>query len=106
MKISHVITGLTWTSGLIGPISALSPAEWRGQSIYQVITDRFARTDGSTTAACDPGMGQYCGGTWQGIISHLDYIQNMGFTAVSFYPRMTYMRFDAWVILRRLTPCQ
>ena len=47
------------------------------------MTDRFALTDGSTTAACDITLGQYCGGTWQGIINNLDYIQNMGFTAVS-----------------------
>lgn len=44
------------------------------------MTDRFARTDGSTTAACN--LNDYCGGTWQGLINHLDYIQGMGFTAV------------------------
>jgi hypothetical protein len=61
--------------------SALTPAQWRSQSIYQVITDRFARTDSSTTASCD--LNRYCGGTWQGLINKLDYIQNMGFSAVS-----------------------
>jgi alpha-amylase len=61
--------------------SALTPAQWRSQSIYQVITDRFARTDGSTSASCD--LNRYCGGTWQGLIKKLDYIQNMGFSAVS-----------------------
>jgi alpha-amylase len=58
----------------------LTPAQWRQESIYQVITDRFARTDGSTTAACN--INDYCGGTWQGLINKLDYIQGMGFTAV------------------------
>ena len=58
----------------------LSPADWRAQSIYQIMTDRFARTDGSTTASCD--LGDYCGGTWEGLINHLDYVQDMGFTAV------------------------
>jgi hypothetical protein len=62
-------------------VSALTPAQWRSQSIYQVITDRFARADGSTTASCD--LNRYCGGTWQGLINKLDYIQNMGFSAVS-----------------------
>jgi alpha-amylase len=61
---------------------ALTPAQWRGQSIYQVLTDRFARTDGSTTAACNTADQTYCGGTWRGIINKLDYIQGMGFTAV------------------------
>jgi hypothetical protein len=60
---------------------ALSAAAWESQLIYQIVTDRFARTDGSTTASCT--LSQYCGGTWQGIINHLDYIQGMGFTAVS-----------------------
>lgn len=65
--------------------TALSPAKWRSQSVYQVLTDRFARTDGSTTAPCDPAEdgGVYCNGTFTGLINHLDYIQDMGFTAVS-----------------------
>lgn len=34
-------------------VSGLTPAEWRSQSIYFLLTDRFGRTDNSTTAACD-----------------------------------------------------
>ncbi|THW64366.1 alpha-amylase [Aureobasidium pullulans] len=64
----------------VGFAQCLSPAQWRSQSIYQVLTDRFGRTDGSTTASCD--VNNYCGGTWQGIINKLDYIQQMGFTAI------------------------
>ncbi|KXJ91779.1 alpha-amylase [Microdochium bolleyi] len=60
--------------------SGLNADGWRSQSIYQVLTDRFARTDGSTSAGCD--LGRYCGGTYQGIIKKLDYIQGMGFTAI------------------------
>jgi glycosidase len=44
---------------------------------------RFARADGSTTTTCNTGDGMYCGGSYQGIIKKLDYIQNMGFSAVS-----------------------
>lgn len=51
-------------------------------SVYQVVVDRFGRTDNSTTAACDTSLADYCGGTWQGVINHLDYIQGMGFDAV------------------------
>lgn len=65
-------------------VSCLSAAEWRSQSIYQVMTDRFARTDGSTSASCN--LNAYCGGTWQGLISKLDYIQQMGFTALWISP--------------------
>lgn len=67
---------------LVGAALAASAADWRSKSIYQVVTDRFARTDGSTTASCDTSAQLYCGGSWQGLIDKLDYIQNMGFTAV------------------------
>ncbi|KAL2178652.1 glycoside hydrolase family 13 protein [Thermothelomyces heterothallicus CBS 202.75] len=67
-------------------VSALPAAEWRKQSIYQVVTDRFARTDLSTTAPCNTVDQAYCGGTWKGLISKLDYIQGMGFTAVWISP--------------------
>jgi alpha-amylase len=79
MRLSYFVITLACATKII---LALSPAGWRAQSIYQVLTDRFARTDGSTTATCNTGDQVYCGGSWQGIINHLDYIQNMGFTAV------------------------
>ncbi|KAI1132486.1 alpha-amylase [Nemania abortiva] len=80
MRLSSVLLAA------LGPISAhaLSTAGWTTQSIYQVLTDRFARPDGSTSACSD--LRSYCGGTWQGLISKLDYIQNMGFTAVWISP--------------------
>ncbi|EME46703.1 glycoside hydrolase family 13 protein [Dothistroma septosporum NZE10] len=65
---------------------AASGDDWAKWTIYQVMTDRFARTDGSTTATCDTGTGDYCNGTWQGLIAHLDYIQGMGFDAVWISP--------------------
>lgn len=67
-------------------IFAANAATWRSHSIYQVITDRFARADGSTTAPCDTSQRLYCGGSWQGLINKLDYIQGMGFTAVWISP--------------------
>ncbi len=82
MRLSYLILTLVCATK---SALALSPAGWRSQSIYQVLTDRYARTDGSTTAACSTSAQVYCGGSWQGIINHLDYIQNMGFTAVSSY---------------------
>jgi alpha-amylase len=74
---------LSLAAACVTTVSALTPAQWRGQSIYQVLTDRFARTDGSTSASCNTADQNYCGGTWKGITNHLDYIQGMGFTAVS-----------------------
>jgi alpha-amylase len=62
---------------------AANSAQWRTQSIYQIMTDRFARTDGSAPS-CDVNL--YCGGSWRGIIDKLDYIQGMGFTAIYISP--------------------
>lgn len=54
------------------------------------MTDRFAIQDTSDGTAysvlCDTSALQYCGGTWRGIIDHLDYIQGMGFDAIWISP--------------------
>ncbi len=60
--------------------------KWRSQSIYQIVTDRFARTDGDTSASCNTEDRLYCGGSFQGIIKKLDYIKDMGFTAIWISP--------------------
>ncbi|KAH8688255.1 glycoside hydrolase superfamily [Ilyonectria robusta] len=73
-------------AGATSLVAALSADEWSKQSIYQVLTDRFARTDGSVSAACDASQAQYCGGSFVGLTKKLDYIQNMGFTAVWISP--------------------
>ncbi|KAI1503143.1 glycoside hydrolase family 13 protein [Biscogniauxia marginata] len=74
-----------WLAALwASTIQALTPAEWKKQSIYQVLTDRFAKTNGSTDACGN--LRNYCGGTYQGIINKLDYIQGMGFTAIWISP--------------------
>ncbi|KAJ5436816.1 Alpha-amylase [Penicillium cf. griseofulvum] len=81
------LVGLLIT-GLIVSASAASTADWKRRSVYQTMTDRFARTDGSTTAPCNTTDGLYCGGTWRGTIDKLDYIQGMGFDAVMISPIM------------------
>lgn len=77
IMLRHTFLALwLWVAGVL----ALNASEWAKQSIYQVLTDRFARTDGSTSASCT--RSEYCGGTWRGLINNLDYIKEMGFTAV------------------------
>ena len=88
MKFWNVLLG----AAAIEVASAASAAEWRERSIYQVMTDRYSRTDGSTTHACDTAIGKYCGGTWKGIINDLDYIKNMGFSAVRHSKRFRKMK--------------
>lgn len=66
----------TFVSALAGH----SAAEWKSRTIYQVITDRFARNNGDNSGCGD--ITKYCGGGWRGLINHLDYIQGMGFDAI------------------------
>lgn len=68
------------------PVRAAKPGQWRERSIYQLLTDRFALSDGGTSAPCDTSMGSYCGGTWAGIKRQLDYIKGMGFDAIWISP--------------------
>ena len=59
-------------------------ADWKNRSVYQVLTDRFARSDGSTQPCRN--LAGYCGGSYTGIINHLDYIEGMGFDAIWISP--------------------
>lgn len=66
------------------PLSlAHSASDLRHRSIYQVLTDRFARADDKITE-CELAEKQYCGGSWKGIERKLDYIQGMGFDTGKF----------------------
>lgn len=58
--------------------------EWKSRTIYQLLTDRFWRSDGSTEG-CDD-IRKYCGGTFKGIEDKLDYIKGMGFDAIWISP--------------------
>jgi glycosidase len=73
------------------PVSQPPSPDWRDQVIYFVLTDRFADGDPSNN---DQGAGEYdptksshySGGDLAGIQSKLDYIQNLGATAVWLTP--------------------
>eukprot|EP01016_Furgasonia_blochmanni_P037115 TRINITY_DN432_c0_g2_i7.p1 TRINITY_DN432_c0_g2~~TRINITY_DN432_c0_g2_i7.p1 ORF type:complete len:479 (-),score=130.19 TRINITY_DN432_c0_g2_i7:214-1650(-) len=58
--------------------------EWKGRAVYQILTDRFARSDGKTAACND--LRNYCGGSFKGIERHLDYIKDLGFDAIWISP--------------------
>ncbi|KAG8921420.1 hypothetical protein FRC02_000240 [Tulasnella sp. 418] len=81
MKTVSLLTALS----LVGPSLAATAAEWQSRSIYQLLTDRFAKTTGEG-GTCNTEDRRYCGGTWKGIINKLDYIKNMGFDAVWISP--------------------
>jgi len=52
--------------------------------IYELVTDRFARTDDDTTPCHD--LSDYCGGTFKGIEQNLGYIEGLGANAIWISP--------------------
>ncbi|KAI6658435.1 Acid alpha-amylase-like [Oopsacas minuta] len=64
-------------------IFAKSPQEWKSRIVYQLLTDRFSQSNSSSPCQ---DLSSYCGGTFQGIINHLDYIQNLGINAIWISP--------------------
>ncbi|KAK3632954.1 hypothetical protein LTR56_011511 [Elasticomyces elasticus] len=84
-----ILSSLVALFCLFGTARAATAAQWRQRSIFQVVTDRFVYRDGSDDILpplCAVENGLYCGGTWQGIKSKLDYIQGMNFDAIWISP--------------------
>ena len=69
-----------------------SPTDWRNQSIYQVITDRFYDGDPANNTANPDGTynpadgGSIHGGDFKGLQKKLDYIKSTGATAIWIAP--------------------
>ena len=58
--------------------------EWKSRTIYQVLTDRFAKGNGDASPCGN--LSGYCGGNYRGLINNLDYIANLGFDAIWISP--------------------
>ncbi|KAL5333084.1 glycoside hydrolase superfamily [Aspergillus crustosus] len=83
MKHSSILAALL---SLVSAVSAADVNAWKSRNIYFALTDRIARSsDDSGGDACGD-LGRYCGGTFQGLQSKLDYIQGMGFDAIWITP--------------------
>ncbi|KAJ3215893.1 hypothetical protein HDU67_010195 [Dinochytrium kinnereticum] len=63
------------------------PAEfgWKGRTVYQILTDRFAPSTDDATKPCN-NLRSHCGGTFNGITRNLDYIKELGFDAIWISP--------------------
>ncbi|KAJ4320285.1 hypothetical protein N0V94_003462 [Neodidymelliopsis sp. IMI 364377] len=59
---------------------------WKSRSIYFVLTDRVARSSSDTGGGSCSNLGKYCGGTFKGLESKLDYIKDLGFDALWITP--------------------
>ena len=79
-KLSILWIGLL----LFTSILAADKAAWKTRTIYQVLTDRFWRSNGDTTTPCN--LSTYCGGDFTGISQQLQYIKDLGFDAIWISP--------------------
>ena len=70
--------------------------DWRNEVIYQVLTDRFHDGDKSNNLNVDVTKpGHYHGGDWQGIIDKMDYLKELGVTAIWISPVVKNLESDA-----------
>ncbi|KYG30157.1 alpha-amylase [Bacillus gaemokensis] len=76
-------------------IFAEEKREWKDEVIYSIMIDRFNNGDAKTDKQLDVGnLEAYQGGDIQGIIKRLDYIKEMGFTAVMLSPLFESRTYD------------
>jgi glycosidase len=87
-----VLLAVLLSTSLVTPKAyALDNASWARQSIYFILTDRFAngdtRNDNYGGFPSNRSVAnQWHGGDFQGLIDKLDYIKGMGFTAIWITP--------------------
>ncbi len=77
-------------------ITPIQIADWRDEVIYQILVDRFANGDPNNDFGVNRNaMGSYHGGDWQGIIDRLDYLEELGVTALWISPVVQNIETDA-----------
>jgi len=70
--------------------------DWRDEIIYQLMTDRFANGDRANDYRVDStALARYQGGDYQGIVEHLDYLEELGVTALWISPIIKNVDHDA-----------
>lgn len=70
--------------------------DWREHVIYQLMVDRFANGDARNDHRVDPSaLARYQGGDWQGVIDRMDYLQELGVTALWISPVVRNIDTDA-----------
>jgi glycosidase len=70
--------------------------DWRDQVIYQVMVDRFENGDtGNDHLVNAAGLARFQGGDWAGLENRLDYLQELGVTALWISPVYKNVETDA-----------
>jgi alpha-amylase len=86
----------------LGPAAEVEVAthvqDWRDHVIYQLMVDRFANGDARNDWRVDPtALARYQGGDWQGVIDRLDYLDELGVTALWISPVVMNVDTDAGI---------
>lgn len=84
MKLSRALT--VFLLHLTSTALAADVNAWKSRNIYFALTDRIARSSDDAGGSACSNLGDYCGGTFQGLQSKLDYIKGMGFDAIWITP--------------------
>jgi len=78
------------------PHQSNADIDWRDQVIYQILIDRWENGDRSNDFNISPGVpARYHGGDWQGVIDRLDYLEELGVTALWISPVVRNVEEDA-----------
>ncbi|WP_195575348.1 alpha-glycosidase [Paenibacillus sp. 1001270B_150601_E10] len=77
----------------LNPVDIFTPPSWVKDAVfYQIFPERFANGDKSNDPdgvepwGGEPTPDNYFGGDLQGVINHLDYLEQLGITAIYFTP--------------------
>ncbi len=83
--------------GLAGEIElGTHVSDWHDEVIYQLLVDRFANGDSGNDFNVDlSAPGKWHGGDWKGVEDHLDYLADLGVTALWISPVVKNVETDA-----------
>jgi alpha-amylase len=81
--VTFLLAAIVLAASLAPASPASSTVDWRDEAIYMVMTDRFRNGDPSNDLDSDPARADWWhGGDLQGVIDELDYIRDLGMTAI------------------------
>lgn len=85
MKVSLKFFSVLLIGLLMANLAVAADANaWKTRTIYQLLTDRFWRSNGDTRDCYD--LKRFCGGDFDGITKQLTYIKDLGFDAIWISP--------------------